>query len=102
MSRIEKRLEKFCNPASKQDIPREDLDSILNHFFPDQWSFGDTRGSHNYRVFHPKFKEFPEDYGQEGMLLIPTKHGQKIRHQYLKDLCKAIERIKEFQSDEKS
>ena len=50
MSRIEKRLEKFCNPNAKQDILRDDLNSILNHYFPGQWTFGETRGSHNYRV----------------------------------------------------
>lgn len=102
MSRIEKRLEKFCNPASKQDIPKEDLDSILNHYFPGQWTFGETRGSHNYRISHPCFTNFPSDYGAEGVLLIPTKHGQSVKHFYLKNLCKAIDRIKEYDIEKES
>ncbi|MEM4625716.1 MAG: hypothetical protein QXJ28_03070 [Candidatus Pacearchaeota archaeon] len=95
MSRIEKRLEKFCNPNYKQEIPRDDLESILNHFFPDSWSFGDTRGSHNYRIWHEKFKEYPEKYGTEGMLTIPTTGGKRIKFFYMRMLCEAIKLIKE-------
>lgn len=95
MSRIEKRLEKFCNPKFKQEIPRDDLESILNHFFPNSWSFGDTRGSHNYRIWHEKFKEYPEKYGNEGLLTIPTSGGKKIKFFYLRMLCDAIKLIKE-------
>lgn len=102
MSRIEKRLEKFCNPASKQDIPREDLDSILNYYFPGLWSFGDTRGSHNFRIYHPKFKDYPEVYGAEGMLTIPTSGGKKVKFFYLRMLCKAIELIKENEGEKES
>ncbi|AFH49637.1 Hypothetical protein IALB_1931 [Ignavibacterium album JCM 16511] len=95
MSRIGKRLEKFCNPNFKQEIPRDDLESILNHFFPNSWSFGDTRGSHNYRIWHEKFKEYPGKYGNEGMLTIPTSGGKKIKFFYLRMLCEAIKLIKE-------
>ena len=102
MSRIEKRLEKFCNPNAKQDILRDDLNSILNHYFPGQWTFGETRGSHNYRVYHPRFKEFPDEYGSEGVLTIPTTGGTKIKFFYLKKLCKAIDLIKEEESEKGS
>lgn len=95
MSRIEKRLEKFCNPNFKQEIPRDDLEPILNHFFPNSWSFGDKRGSHNYIIWHEKFKEYPEKYGSEGLLTIPTSGGKKIKFFYLRMLCEAIKLIKE-------
>jgi hypothetical protein len=95
MSRIEKRLEKFCNPAFKQEIPRTDLNSILDHYFPNQWTFGETGGSHNYRIKHPRFKEHPEFYGPEGVLIIPTTGGKRIKFFYLRMLCKAVELIKE-------
>jgi hypothetical protein len=102
MSRIKKRLEKFCNPDSKQDIPRDDLDSILDHYFPGLWTFGATRGSHNYRIFHPIFKQFPVEYGQEGILTIPTTGGKKVKFFYLKKLCNAIELIEEHKSEKES
>lgn len=95
MSRIEKRLEKFCNPNYKQEIPRDDLESILNYFFPNSWSFGETRGSHNYRIWHEKFKEYPDKYSSEGLLTIPTSGGKKIKFFYLRKLCETIKLIKE-------
>ncbi|MCX8057526.1 MAG: hypothetical protein N3F03_07960 [Ignavibacteria bacterium] len=96
MSKIEKLLNKLCNPAYKQNVRKEELETILNHFFKDQWTFGETSGSHNYRIYHPYFQNFPE-YGPEGFMTIPVSKGQFIKHFYMKRLCKVIEIIRELE-----
>lgn len=97
MSKIEKLLKKLCNPAYKQNVRKEELESILNHFFEGQWTFGEISGSHNYRIYHPYFKNFPEKFGPEGFLTIPVSGGKFIKHFYIKVLCRFINEIKEIE-----
>jgi hypothetical protein len=97
MSRIEKRLEKWRNPNNKQEVPKDDLESVLNHFFPEMWNSSKT-GSHNYQIKHPMFKKYPDIYSYEGVLTIPTKGGQKIKHYYIKSLLQAIDLITEVEN----
>ena len=101
MSKIEKKLNKWRNPAFKQEVNKDEIDSILNHYFPGQWSFGDTRGSHNYKISHLILKG-NQNYGPDGDYMIPVKGGQKIKHFYLKELIQIIDMIEEEKSEEKS
>jgi hypothetical protein len=92
MSKLEKKLQKWL--VSKQEVPREEIHSVLDHFFPGMWSYGGKPGSHVYKISHPKLKDNP-DYGPDGDMTIPVRGGQKILHVYLKKLIKAIEIITE-------
>ncbi|MCR4416207.1 MAG: hypothetical protein WHV63_03120 [Ignavibacteria bacterium] len=96
MSKIEKLLKKLCNPAYKQNVRKEELESILNYFFPNSWTFGEISGSHNYRIYHPFFKERPSVFGPEGFMTIPVSKGQFIKHFYIKKLCDVIKQIEEL------
>ena len=92
-NRIAKRLETWKN--SKQDVPKEELHSVLNFFFGNQWSYGEKgTGSHNFKISHEKFKGH-SDYGPDGNMTIPVTGGQRVKHWYLKNLLKAIEIIQE-------
>ncbi len=94
MSRIEKRIKKWKNPSFKQEVPVKEVIAVLNHFFPNSFSYGETRGSHIIKVWHKCLENIP-DYGLEGDFIIPTTGGNKVKHFYLKTLVKSIEIIKE-------
>ncbi|MCX8055825.1 MAG: hypothetical protein N3A67_09210 [Ignavibacteria bacterium] len=92
MTKIEKKLQKWKN--SKQEVRKEEIEPVLNKYFPNMWTYGSSRGSHIYKVSHPKLIGFL-DYGPNGEFTIPTTGGQRIKHWYLKKLLKAIEIITE-------
>jgi len=92
MSKIEKRIQKWRN--IKQPIPKDDVFSILNAYFPGSWSYGGKTGSHIFKVSHPLLKGDP-DFGKDGDFTICTIGGQKIKPVYIKLLLKAIDIIKE-------
>ena len=96
MSKIEKRIEKWRNPRFKQNVPVNDIYSVLNLYFPESWSYGESRGSHIIRVWH-KFLVGHEGFGPEGDFTIPTTGGKHIKHFYLKTLVKAIDILKEYE-----
>lgn len=97
ISKIEKLLQKLCNPAYKQNVREEEHGSTLNYYSENQWTYGKQSGSHNYRIYHSYFRNFPEEFGPEGFMTIPVSKGQFIKHFYLIKLCKIIEAIKELQ-----
>lgn len=90
MSKIDKRIQKWKN--SKQETRKEEIEPVLNYYFPNMWTYGAGTGSHNYKITHPKLKGI-QGFGPDGDLTIPTIGGQKIKHFYLKNLVKAIEII---------
>ncbi len=94
MSRIEKRISKWKNHQFKQDVPVDDLFSVLDYFFPGSYKYGETRGSHIIKVWHECLKGVP-GFGPDGDFTIPTKGGKKVKHFYLKDLVKAIDIVRE-------
>ncbi len=94
MSRIEKRIRKWRNPSFRQDVPLEDIFTVLNTFFPDSYEFGGKRGSHIITVWHDCLKG-ESNFGIDGDFTIPTTGGKKIKHFYLKKLIEAIDIIKE-------
>ncbi len=90
MHKIEKKLQKWRN--SKQDVPKEELYSVLNHFFPEMWTYGGRTGSHIFKITHPQLKGLPE-YGIDGDFIVPVSGGQRVKYFYLKKLIKTIELI---------
>lgn len=95
MPKIEKKLQKWRN--SRQDVPKEELISVLNYYFPDMWTYGGKTGSHIYKISHPKLKGLLE-YGLDGEFVIPVSGGQRVKHFYLKKLIKTIELVEEQKS----
>ncbi len=94
MSRIEKRIEKWRNPRFKQKVPVNDIFSVLDFYFPDKWTYGNTRGSHIIRVWHEALIG-QDGFGPDGDFTISTVGGNKVKHFYLKTLVKAIDIIRE-------
>ena len=94
MSRIEKRIQKWRNPAFKQNVPKEDLYSVLDYYFEGKWSYGGQRGSHIFKISHPLLKGLPE-YGPDGDLTIPVSKGRTVKFFYLRKLIKVIDFITE-------
>ena len=94
MSRIEKRIEKWRNPNFKQNVPVDDLFSVLDKYFPGSYIYGGKRGSHIFKVWH-KLLIGQIGYGPEGDFTIPTSGGKHVKHFYLKALVKTIDIIKE-------
>lgn len=94
MSRIEKRIEKWRNSAFRQDVPKNEIESILDKYFPDEWTYGETRGSHNYKITSAKLKGHPY-CGLGGDFVIPVKGGQKIKPIYIKQLVSIIDELGE-------
>lgn len=98
MSKIEKRLEKWANPSFKQDVPVDDLFSVLNKFFPERYNYGDQRGSHIIKVWHEDLIDH-EGFGPEGDFTIPTTGGKHVKHRYLKFIVSAVNLIREGNCD---
>ncbi len=94
MSRIEKRLIKWKNPAFRQEVPKNEIESILDKYFPAEWTYGETRGSHNYKITADRLKGHPL-CGVDGDFIIPVKGGQKIKPVYIKQLVKIIDELGE-------
>ncbi len=92
MPNVSKKIQKWRN--SKQEVRREEIESVLEHYFPGMWSFGSKTGSHVYKITHPKLKGVP-GYGVDGDFSIPTTGGQRIKHWYLKKLIQAIDIVSE-------
>lgn len=90
MSRLGKRIEKWRNPAFRQDVPKNEIESILDKYFPGEWTYGEAGGSHNYKITSAKFKGHP-NFGPGGDFIIPVKGGQKIKPVYIKQLISIID-----------
>jgi hypothetical protein len=93
MSQIEKRLERWKN--SKQPVPKEEIESVLDHYFSGKWEFSGKGGSHNYKIIDERLSS-NTDFAF-GALTIPVRGGQKILQCYLLKIIKAIEIIKEIE-----
>lgn len=75
-------------------MPKTDLEMVLNFYFPNCWTQGPRGGgSHEYRVRHELFREFPNCL--DGMIHIPVRHGKQVRHHYLKTLLIVIDKFRE-------
>lgn len=92
MSKIEKTLQKWKN--SKQEVRKEEIEPVLNNYFPNMWTYGGSTGSHIYKITHPRLAGI-SGYGPNGEFTIPVTGGQRIKHWYIKKLLKAIEIITE-------
>ena len=90
MSKLEKILKKW--KSSKQPVPKEEVFTVLNKFFPDGWEH--KSGSHIV-VRHHLLKQLP-DYGSKGEFSIAIKSGKRIKPIYLKELLKVIEYLGEM------
>jgi hypothetical protein len=89
MADIEKRIKSWIK--SKPNIPRRDLEAVLNRYFPG-WKSG-SGTSHIYKIFHEKLVDNPNYFN--GHFVIPVTSGKTIKPVYIKQLLKAIEIIKE-------
>lgn len=56
-------------------LEKKNLALYSNTFLKNQWTFGEIRGSHNYRIYHPYFKNFPDEFGSEGFMTIPVSRS---------------------------
>lgn len=96
MSKVEKRVEKWR--TGKQPVPKDSLESVLNHYFPGCWSKSGKGGSHIFKISHPVIAQMA-DSNLYGDLTIPVSGGQKVKPIYLKKLLKAIDLLKEQESE---
>lgn len=78
--------------SGNQAIPWEDLKPVLDYFFPELWSHGGGKGSHQIKIQHPEL-ENEAGFTPGGRLNIPLRGGRKVIPVYLKLLLKAIDLI---------
>ncbi len=95
MSKVEKRVEKWR--TGKQPVPKDDLESVLNHYFPNYWNRSEKSGSHIFKISHPVIAQMVES-NLDGDLTIPVSGGQKVKPVYLKKLVKAIDLLNQQES----
>lgn len=96
MSKIEKRVESWR--TGKQPVPKEKLESVLNHYFSGCWWQSGKSGSHIFKISHPVISQMAGS-NSYGDLTIPVSGGQKVKPIYLKKLVKAIDLIKEQENE---
>lgn len=99
MSKIDKLYNKLKNPSYKQKINKDDIIPLLNHYFPYQYQYEGTRGSHVYKIEAPELIDHPNCI--EGIYSIPVSGGKKIKPVYVKQLIKIIEYV-ELKRSEKN
>jgi hypothetical protein len=101
MSKVEKRVTSWR--TGKQPVPKDDVESVLNHYFPGCWSQSEKSGSHIFKISHPVIAQMA-DSNPYGDLTIPVSGGQKVKPIYLKKLVKAIDLLnqQESKSEERS
>ncbi len=96
MTKHEDRIEKW--KGSNQNVPKSDLEPVLDEYFPG-WEEKKGKGtSHRYKLKNSilaNYSGYPY-----GCLTIPISGGQSIKPVYMKKLVKAIAKIKENTQNE--
>ncbi|MBU0712650.1 hypothetical protein KKA87_12150 [bacterium] len=95
MSKVEKRVEKWR--TGKQPVPKDSLESILNHYFSGYWSQSGKGGSHIFKISHPVIAQMV-DSNSDGDLTIPVSGGQKVKPFYLKKIVRAIDLLNQMEN----
>ena len=87
-------LEKWAN--GKQEADLSEVEQVLDEFFPGKWGYNSKTGSHNLFVEDDSFIGISGINKDMPRFNIPSKNGRHVKPVYLRDIVKAIKRIREI------